>query len=122
MVSKPFNRLASFMWEDSLMLSRRFTEEENLISQSAKTNAQTCLLLRIIKAYNTREQTGDNEGDGRQGLFRLHGDGLRPSRIGQTSYCLIHREIEAVDSAYRSLLRVQNSLVIYPILSYANNS
>lgn len=111
------------MWEDPLLLSRRFSEEENLIWQSAKEYAQTHLQPRIIKAYNEETvDTGIMKEMGERGFLGCTQTEYGLPGVSSVSYGLINREIEAVDSAYRSALSVQNGLVIYPIMSYANKS
>lgn len=109
------------MWEDPLMLSRRFTEEETLIWNSAREYAQSVLQPRIVKAFNN--ETVDREilrEMGQRGFLGCTQKDYGLPGTSYVSYGLINREIEAVDSAYRSALSVQSGLVIYPIMTYAN--
>ena len=111
------------MWEDPFLLSRRFSEEETLIWDSAKDYAKTALLPRIVKAYN--EETVDlkiMKEMGQRGFLGCTQTEYGLPGVSQVAYGLINREIEAVDSAYRSALSVQNGLVIYPIISYGTKS
>lgn len=120
MAFKGVRRLFSFNWEDPLNLARRFTEEENLIWNSARNYAQTTLLPRIVKAYNTEAvDTKIMKELGEQGFLGCTYTEYGLPGISQVAYGLISREIEAVDSAYRSAYSVQNCLVIHPIMTFA---
>ncbi len=113
----------SFVWEDPFLLEDQLTEEERMIRDSARDYAQDKLQTRVIDAY--REEHTDPE------IFREMGDvGLLgvtvPDQYGGSnasyvSYGLVAREIERVDSGYRSMMSVQSSLVIYPILAYGSD-
>lgn len=114
--------LSSFDWEDALRLESQLTEDERMLRDAARQFAQTELQPRIIKAY--AEEAAAPE------LFPLMGEaGLLGVTIpeeygglgaGYVSYGLIAREIERVDSGYRSMMSVQSSLVIYPIFAYGS--
>ena len=114
MSKKPY-----FDWRDPLSLKQELTEEEIMVQESARDYAQGKLLPRITQAF--REEYTD------PGIFREMGElGLLGSTIegygcvnsGYVSYGLIAREIERIDSGYRSMLSVQSSLVMYPIYAY----
>ena len=114
--------LGSFDWADPFYLNDQLTEEERLMGESARSYAQDKLQLRVIDAY--RDEISAPE------LFKEMGDmGLLGSTIpeeygglgaGYVSYGVIAREIERVDSGYRSMMSVQSSLVMYPIYAYGN--
>ncbi|WP_306150879.1 acyl-CoA dehydrogenase [Roseovarius sp. MMSF_3281] len=114
--------LGSFDWADPFYLENQLLEEERMIAQSARTFAQENLQPRVIRAY--AEETTDPE------IFREMGEmGLLGTTIpeeygglstGYVSYGLVAREIERVDSGYRSMMSVQSSLVMYPIYAYGS--
>jgi glutaryl-CoA dehydrogenase len=114
--------LGSFDWADPFHLENQLLEEERMIAQSARTFAQENLQTRVIRAY--AEETTDPE------IFREMGEmGLLGTTIpeeygglsaGYVSYGLVAREIERVDSGYRSMMSVQSSLVMYPIYAYGS--
>ncbi len=112
--------LASFNWEDPLMLDSQLTEEERMIRDAARAYAQDKLQPRIIAAYANEETD--------PAIFREMGEmGLLGATLpeeyggigaGYVTYGLVAREIERVDSGYRSMMSVQSSLVMYPIYAY----
>jgi glutaryl-CoA dehydrogenase len=114
--------LASFKWEDPLLLDQCLSEDEVMLADSARKFAQTVLQPKVIDAY--ANETTD------PGIFREMGQmGLLGATISETygglgagyvSYGLIAREIERVDSGYRSMMSVQSSLVMYPISAYGS--
>lgn len=112
-----------FTWEDPFLLDEQLTEEERLIQQSARGFAQDVLQPRVIDAF--REETDAPE------LFPMMGEaGLLGATISEefggaeasyVAYGLIAREVERVDSGYRSMMSVQSSLVIHPINTYGSD-
>lgn len=112
--------LGKFDWEDAFRLDDQLTEEERLVRDAARGYAQDKLQPRVIEAY-AREETDP-------AIFREMGElGLLGSTIpaeyggaelGYVAYGLVAREIERVDSGYRSMMSVQSSLVMYPIYAY----
>ncbi len=112
--------LGSFNWEDPLLLENQLTEEERMIRDAARAYAQDKLQPRIIEAY-ANEKTDPS-------IFREMGDmGLLGATLpeqyggigaGYVTYGLVAREVERVDSGYRSMMSVQSSLVMYPIYAY----
>ena len=112
--------LGSFNWEDPLMLDDQLTEEERMIRDAARAYAQDKLQPRIIEAY-ANEDTDPS-------IFREMGEmGLLGATLpeeyggigaGYVTYGLVAREVERVDSGYRSMMSVQSSLVMYPIYAY----
>ena len=111
---------AKFNWEDPLLLDSLISEEESLIKSTAHEYAQAKLLPRVEDAF-LEEQTDKN-------IFREMGElGLLgitiPEKYGcagasYVSYGLVAKEIERVDSGYRSMMSVQSSLVMHPIYAY----
>ena len=120
--AKDAPNLDTFDWEDPFRLSDQLTEEERMIADSARSFAQGSLQPRVIDAY--REERVEPE------LFREMGEmGLLGTTIPEeygglganyVSYGLVAREIERVDSGYRSMMSVQSSLVMYPIYAYGS--
>ncbi|WP_424982177.1 acyl-CoA dehydrogenase [Maritalea sp. S77] len=112
--------LGSFKWEDPFLLDDQLTEEERMVVDTARAFADEKLRPRVREAYN-EEKTDPN-------IFKEFGEmGLLGSTIpeeyggadlGYVAYGLIAREVERVDSGYRSMMSVQSSLVIYPIYAY----
>ena len=114
--------LSNFHWQDPFLIDTQLGEEDRMLRDAAAQFAQSELQPRVIDAY--REETVAPE------LFPMMGDaGLLgvtiPEEYGglgtsYTAYGLIAREIERVDSGYRSMMSVQSSLVIYPIHAYGS--
>ncbi len=112
--------MTSFHWEDPFFLDAQLTEAERLIRDTAKNYAQSKLLPRVRQAY--REEHFDPEIMGEMGALGLLGPTLPEkygcSHVNYVSYGLVAREIERVDSGYRSAMSVQSSLVMHPIYAY----
>ncbi len=112
--------LSSFSWEDPFLLENQLSEDERMIRDSAKAYAQDKLMSRVTDAF-ANEQTDPD-------IFREMGEmGLLGTTIpeeygglgaGYVTYGLVAREVERVDSGYRSMMSVQSSLVMYPIYAY----
>lgn len=118
--SKP--DLSSFNWEDPFHLNSQLSEEERMLRDAAASYAQDKLQPRIIDAY--REEKTDPEIFREMGEMGLLGVTL-PEQYGglgagYVSYGLVAREVERVDSGYRSMMSVQSSLVMYPIYAYGS--
>ena len=108
-----------FNWEDPLLLEDSLSEDERLIRDSARAYAQDKLMPRILEA--NRHEIFDREimtEMGAQGLLGSTLEGYGCAGVSSVAYGLIAREIERVDSAYRSVMSVQSSLVMYPIYAY----
>jgi glutaryl-CoA dehydrogenase len=112
--------MTSFKWEDPFFLDDQLSEEERLIRDSAKAYAEEKLLTRVRLAY--REEHFDREIMNEMGELGLLGPTLPEkygcSNINYVSYGLVAREIEKIDSGYRSAMSVQSSLVMHPIYAY----
>lgn len=111
---------AGFSWDDPFLLVEQLSEDERLIRETAQAFAQEKLLPRIIRAY-AREET-DRAIFNEMGECGLLGmtlpEAFGGSGASYVAYGLAAREIERVDSGYRSMMSVQSSLVMYPIHAY----
>jgi glutaryl-CoA dehydrogenase len=109
-----------FHWQDPLLLEDLLTDAERMIRDTARSYAQNKLLPRVIEAY--REEKTDRAIFNEMGELGLLGvvlpEGYGGAGASYVAYGLVAREIERVDSGYRSMMSVQSSLVIYPILAY----
>ncbi|MBK7744752.1 MAG: acyl-CoA dehydrogenase [Betaproteobacteria bacterium] len=113
---------ASFCWEDPLLLADQLTDEERMIRDAAHAYAQERLLPRVTEAF--RHERSDPEIFREMGALGLLGSTI-PAAYGgaggsYVGYGLIAREIERVDSGYRSMMSVQSSLVMHPIHAYGS--
>ncbi len=114
--------LGRFDWADPLRFDDQLEEDERMIAASARAYSEEKLLPRVTQAY------ADEEADA--SIFREMGDmGLLGITVpeeygglgaGYVSYGLVAREVERVDSGYRSMMSVQSSLVMYPIYAYGS--
>ena len=112
--------LAKLEWQDPLLIEDLLTDDERMIRDTARAYAQEKLQPRIIEAY--REEKTDRSIFNEMGELGLLGRTL-PEDYGcaaasYVAYGLVAREVERVDSGYRSMMSVQSSLVMYPIYAY----
>ena len=112
--------LGSFNWEDPLLLEDQLSDEERMIRDSARAYAQEKLQPRIKTAFN--DERIEPEIFKEMGAMGLLGTTI-PEQYGglgggYVTYGLVAREVERVDSGYRSMMSVQSSLVMYPIYAY----
>ena len=112
----------TFRWDDPLDLSSRLSEEERMVWEAARQYAREKLLPRVVSAY--AEERFDREIMTEMGELGFLGPTL-PEEYGcagvnHVAYGLIAREIEAIDSGYRSAMSVQSSLVMYPIYAFGS--
>ncbi|MEH6581876.1 MAG: acyl-CoA dehydrogenase [Halioglobus sp.] len=115
------NRWAAFNWEDPFLLEQQLTEEERLVRDTARSYAQEQLAPRIREAYaNEHTDPSIFREMGELGLLGPTIEGYGCSGVSYVSYGLIAREVERVDSGYRSMMSVQSSLVMYPIYAYGS--
>ncbi len=122
--AKDAPELSRFTWDDPFLLEDQLTEDERMLRDAAHQFAQSTLQPRVIEAYRTEKSDPE--------VFRLMGDaGLLGTTIpeeygglgaGYVTYGLVAREIERVDSGYRSMMSVQSSLVMYPIYAYGSEA
>ena len=114
---------ARFDWSDPLLLETALTEEERMVRDTARDYAQSALMPRILEANRTEHfDTAIMREMGERGLLGATIDGYGCAGAGYVSYGLIAREIERVDSAYRSAISVQSSLVMHPIHAYGDEA
>jgi len=115
---------AAFNWEDPLDLESELSEDERMVRDTARGFAQDYLMPRVVAAY--REEKYDPEIIPRMGALGLLGPTIPEeyggAGMGYVSYGLITRELERVDSGYRSSMSVQSSLVMYPIYAYGSEA
>ena len=113
---------ARFVWEDPLLLSEQLTEEERMVRDAAQEFAERELMPRVHEAF--RHESVDASIIPMMGKVGLLGPTI-PAEYGGAGlnyvcYGLIAREIERVDSGYRSMMSVQSSLVMFPIYTYGS--
>ena len=110
-------------WDDPFLLEQQLTEEQRLIRDSVHQYAQEQLLPRVRKAYQDEHTDPAIFREmGELGLLGATIDGYGCPGVDYISYGLIAREVERVDSGYRSMMSVQSSLVMYPIYTYGTDS
>ncbi len=113
--------MQNFQWDDPLLFTEQLTEEERLVRDAAYAYAQEKLQPRIQSAFHNEQfDRAILREMGEQGFLgaTIHGYGC--AGINAVSYGLLAREIERVDSGYRSAMSVQSSLVMYPIFAYGS--
>ncbi|HCY54176.1 MAG TPA: acyl-CoA dehydrogenase, partial [Oceanicaulis sp.] len=117
------NAELTFRWDDALHLDTLLTEEERMVSKAARDYSRGELLPRVIEA--AREEKFDRKIMSEMGELGLLGATLPEvyggSDLSHVAYGLIAREVEAVDSGYRSAMSVQSSLVMYPIFAFGSD-
>jgi len=109
----------AFDWADPLLLDEALTEEERMVRDSARAYCQEKLLPRVLEA--NRHERFDREIMNEMGALGFLGatiEGYGCAGVNYVSYGLIAREVERVDSGYRSAMSVQSSLVIHPIYAF----
>jgi glutaryl-CoA dehydrogenase len=113
---------ANFNWQDPLNLDSQLTDEEKMIRDSAHAFAQDKLMPRVKLAF--REERFDKEIMREMGAMGFLGmmtaEKFGGSGLGSVAYGLVAREVERVDSGYRSAMSVQNSLVMHPIEEFGS--
>ncbi len=111
--------MASFDWQDPFRLNDQLNDDERLIADSAREFCSERLSSRIIEA-NRNESFERSIFDemGEMGFLGSTINGYGCAGVSHVSYGLIAREIERIDSGYRSMMSVQSSLVMYPIFTY----
>ena len=110
-------------WEDPFELDAQLTDEQRMVKESARQYAQDKLASRVKEAFrNEQTDAAIFREMGALGLLGSTIDGYGCPGVDYVSYGLIAREVERVDSGYRSMLSVQSSLVMYPIYAYGNDA
>jgi len=116
--------MQSFSWEDPFLLEDQLSEEERLIRDSARAYCQERLQPRVLSAY--REERFDRDILLEMGELGFLGPTIPEefggAGVGHVAYGLIAREVERVDSGYRSAMSVQSSLVMHPIHAYGTDA
>ncbi|MDR9468675.1 acyl-CoA dehydrogenase [Marinospirillum sp.] len=112
--------MTSFQWQDPFLLEQQLTDEERQVRDAAYSYCQDKLQPRVLSAF--REERFDREIMTEMGEMGLLGATVAEeyggAGMGHVAYGLIAREVERVDSGYRSAMSVQSSLVMYPIEAY----
>jgi len=110
-------------WEDPFELDSQLNDEQRMVRDSARQYAQDRLLPRVKEAFRS-ESTDPTifREVGEMGLLGSTIDGYGCPGVDYVCYGLVAREVERVDSGYRSMLSVQSSLVMYPIYAYGNEA
>ena len=114
---------AEFKWEDPLLLEDQLTEEERLVRDTARQYCQENLMPRVLEA--NRHEYFDRTIMTELGALGLLGstiEGYGCAGVNYVCYGLVAREVERVDSGYRSAMSVQSSLVMYPIYAYGTEA
>jgi len=115
---------AAFNWQDPLLLNAQLSEEERLLRETARSYAEDKLAPRVLQAF--REEKTDPAIFREMGELGLLGATLPEqyggSGLNYVSYGLIAREIERIDSGYRSMMSVQSSLVMLPIYEFGSEA
>jgi glutaryl-CoA dehydrogenase len=118
------NERAGFVWDDPLLLEDQLSSDERMVRDTARNYAQEKLMARVVSA--NREERFDREIMNEFGALGMLGATL-PAKYGcaevnYVSYGLMAREVERVDSGYRSAMSVQSSLVMHPIHAYGTDA
>jgi glutaryl-CoA dehydrogenase len=109
----------TFKWDDPLLLDDQLAEDERMVRDSARAYAQERLMPRILEANrHERFERAVFTEMGSLGFLGPTIEGYGCAGVNHVSYGLIAREIERVDSSYRSTMSVQSSLVMHPIHAY----
>jgi glutaryl-CoA dehydrogenase len=116
-------RWSKLNWEDPFELDSQLNDEQRMVRDSARQYAQAQLLPRVKEAFR-HEQTDPAifREMGEMGLLGSTIDGYGCPGVDYICYGLVAREVERVDSGYRSMLSVQSSLVMYPIYAYGSDA
>jgi len=116
-------KLAKFDWKDPFNLQSQLTQDEQMVQESARNYCRDKLAPRVLNAF--RHEKFDREifnEFGEMGMLGVTIDGYGCPGLSSISYGLIARQVEYVDSGYRSMMSVQSSLVMHPIHAYGTES
>jgi glutaryl-CoA dehydrogenase len=115
---------AEFVWDDPLLLDQQLTEDERMVRDAARAYCQDKLATRVLEAF--RSEKTDPSIFREMGALGMLGPTIPPEYGGPglnyVSYGLIAREVERVDSGYRSMMSVQSSLVMVPIFEFGTEA
>ena len=120
---KPNDIKASFRWDDALLLDDQLSDEERMVRDQAQAYCKEKLMPRVLHA--NRDEVFHREIMNEMGALGLLGatiGGYGCAGVNYVSYGLVAREVERVDSGYRSAMSVQSSLVMHPIYAYGNEA
>ncbi len=120
---KPNDLKPQFKWEDAFLLEDQLSDEERMVRDSAQAYCQDKLMPRVLMA--NRQESFDREILNEMGALGFLGstiDGYGCAGVNHVCYGLIAREVERVDSGYRSAMSVQSSLVMHPIHAYGSEA
>jgi glutaryl-CoA dehydrogenase len=113
----------AFHWDDPLLLEEQLNDDERMVRESARTYCQEKLMPRVVSAH--RQERFDREIFNEMGSLGFLGstlEGYGCAGVNHVCYGLMAREIERVDSGYRSMMSVQSSLTMYPIYRYGSET
>jgi glutaryl-CoA dehydrogenase len=111
----------AFVWDDPLLLEDELTDDERMIRDSARAYCQEKLMPRVIEANRLEKFHREIMNEmGALGFLGSTIEGYGCAGVNNVSYGLVAREVERVDSGYRSALSVQSSLVMYPIYEFGS--
>ena len=117
------NKWQALNWKDPFLLDQQLTEDQRLVRDTAHQYAQGKLLPRVREAFRNEEtDPAIFQEMGSLGLLGSTIEGYDCPGVDYMSYGLIAREIERVDSGYRSMMSVQSSLVMYPIYAFGTEA
>ncbi len=116
-----YRKMGAFKWDDALLLEDQLTEDERAIRDAAHAYCQDKLFTRVLEAnrHERFDRSIMNEM-GEMGFLGATLDSHGCAGVGYVAYGLIAREVERVDSGYRSAFSVQSSLVMYPIWAFGS--
>ena len=116
-------KLAPFAWEDALLLEEQLTEEERMVRDAARAFCQDRLMPGVLMANRTESfDRSIMNAFGEQGFLGATLEGYGCAGVSYVAYGLMAREVERVDSGYRSAFSVQSSLVMFPIHAYGSEA
>jgi len=119
--AKTARKLGPFQWDDALMLDGQLTEDERAIRDAARAFCQDKLFTRVLEANRHEHFHREIMNEfGEMGFLGATLDSHGCADVGYVAYGLIAREVERVDSGYRSAFSVQSSLVMYPIWAHGS--
>jgi glutaryl-CoA dehydrogenase len=122
-VTRPASHFTPFAWDDALRLDSALTEDERAIRDSAHDFCQEKLFPRVLMANRLEKFDREIMNEfGEMGFLGATLDGYGCAGVNYVSYGLISREVERVDSGYRSAFSVQSSLVMYPIYAFGSEA
>ncbi|HSE77718.1 MAG TPA: acyl-CoA dehydrogenase [Alphaproteobacteria bacterium] len=120
---KPGAAKPTFQWEDPFLLDDQFAEDERMVRDAARAYCQEKLMPRVLEGF--RHEKFDREIMTEMGALGFLGStiqGYGCAGVSYVCYGLVAREVEGVDSGYRSAMSVQSSLVMHPIHAYGNEA